>query len=67
MDEYEDVWFVPQDPRSADAALLSARSIAEIAPKSPLTMAMRRFVGEAVVPTPAVPARARGIRRRSAA
>jgi MinD-like ATPase involved in chromosome partitioning or flagellar assembly len=63
----EDVWFVPQDPRSADAALLSARSVAEIAPKSPLTMAIRRFVGEAVVPAPAVPARARGIRRRSAA
>ena len=45
-----DVWFVPQDPRAADAALLAARPIAEVAPKSPFTLAIRRFVGEAVVP-----------------
>ncbi|GAA1841901.1 CpaE family protein [Microbacterium koreense] len=45
-----DVWFVPQDPRSADAALLSARSIAETAPRSPFTHAIRRFVGEAILP-----------------
>lgn len=66
----EDVWFVPQDPRSADAAILASRPIAEIAPRSPLTLAIRRFVGEAVVPAPAPPrpvARGRGIRRRSAA
>jgi MinD-like ATPase involved in chromosome partitioning or flagellar assembly len=62
----EAVWFVPQDPRSADAALLSARPIAEIAPKSPLTLAVRRFVGEAIAAAPAV-APARGIRRRPAA
>ncbi len=63
----EGVWFVPQDPRSADAALLSARSIAEVAPKSPVTLAIRRFVGEAVVGVPAMQPRARGIRRRAAA
>jgi hypothetical protein len=40
---------VPQDPRSADAALLAARPIAEVSPKSPFTLALRRFVGEAVV------------------
>lgn len=57
----EDVWFVPHDARSADAALLAARPIAEVAPKSPLTLAVRRFVGEAVVPPPA--AVGRGIRR----
>ncbi|MFB8387862.1 CpaE family protein [Microbacterium sp. NPDC055910] len=45
-----DVWFVPQDPRSADAALLASRPIAEVAPKSPLTLALRRFVGDALVP-----------------
>lgn len=50
----EDVWFLPQDPRSADAALLAARPIAEIAPRSPLTLALRRFVGEAIVPAPRV-------------
>jgi MinD-like ATPase involved in chromosome partitioning or flagellar assembly len=57
------VWFLPQDPRSIDAALLSARPVAEVAPKSPFVLALRRFVGEAVAETP-VPQRAsRGIRR----
>lgn len=71
----DDVWFLPQDPRSADAALLSARPIAEVAPKSPLTLAIRRLVGEAVVPVartapsevvtrnPARARRARAVRR----
>jgi MinD-like ATPase involved in chromosome partitioning or flagellar assembly len=62
----ETVWFVPQDPRSADAALLSARAIADVAPKSPFTLAVRRLVGEAVVPAPAAQKR-RGIGRRAAA
>jgi len=68
----EDVWFLPQDPRSADAALLSSQTIAEVAPKSPLTLAVRRFAGDAVVPAPdqstGVKARrpARGILRRAA-
>ena len=61
-----EVWFLPQDPRSADAALLSSRPIAEVAPKSPLTLAVRRFVGEAIVPVPAAtpaPRSGRGVRR----
>ena len=58
-----DVWFLPQDPRSADAALLAARPIAEVAPRSPLTLAVRRFAGEAVV-TP--PETAQTARRREA-
>jgi len=45
-----DVWFVPTDPRAADAALLAARPIADVAPRSPITLALRRFVGEAVAP-----------------
>ena len=44
-----DIWFLPADGRAADAALLTARPIADAAPRSPLTQAMRRFVGEAVV------------------
>lgn len=64
--DVDDVWFVPQDPRSADAALLAARPIAVSGPSSPVTAAIRRFVGEAVVPAPEVaPVRAR--RRRRAA
>jgi MinD-like ATPase involved in chromosome partitioning or flagellar assembly len=64
-----DVWFVPQDPRSADAALLAARPIADVAPRSPFTLALRRFVGEALIATqapaqtPAAKSR-RGARRR---
>ncbi len=62
----EDVWFLPQDPRSVDAALLAARPIAEVAPKSPFTLAVRRFVGEAVVGAPVLPAKGRGARKRAA-
>lgn len=43
-----DVWFLPADQRAADAALLTARPIADAAPRSPFTLAVRRFVGEAV-------------------
>jgi hypothetical protein len=55
-----DVWFVPTDPRAADAALLAARPIADVAPRSPIPLALRRFVGEAVAP---VADAGRGIRR----
>jgi MinD-like ATPase involved in chromosome partitioning or flagellar assembly len=58
----EDVWFVATDPRAADAALLAARPIADVAPRSPITLAVRRFVGEAVAP---VADAGRGIRRSS--
>lgn len=47
-----EVWFVPADARSADAALLAARPVAAIAPKSPLTLAVRRIVGEAIAASP---------------
>lgn len=50
-----DVWFLPHDARSADAALLAARPIAVVSPKSSFTLALRRFVGEAVVGSPAGP------------
>ncbi|WP_375384770.1 CpaE family protein [uncultured Microbacterium sp.] len=60
----EDVWFLPADPRSADAALLAARPIAAVAPRSAFTLALRRFVGEAVAPVPEPdPAPRRGLRR----
>ncbi|MFD1340308.1 AAA family ATPase [Microbacterium lemovicicum] len=46
----EDVWFLPMDPRSVDAATLAARPVADVSPRSPFSAAVRRFVGEAVVP-----------------
>ena len=58
----EDVWFVPSDPKAADASLLAARPIAEVARRSPFTLALRRFVGEAVLP-PVAPAARRAPRR----
>lgn len=62
----QQVWFIPSDARSTDAALLAARPVAEVAPKSPLTLAVRRVVGEAIAPAPSVEA-GRSIRRRSRA
>ncbi|WP_345801943.1 P-loop NTPase [Microbacterium sp. AZCO] len=63
-----DLWFLPTDPRSADAAILASQPIAGVAPRSPLTLAVRRFVGEAVAPAPTPPAQGAprsGIRRSS--
>ncbi|MFJ6653232.1 CpaE family protein [Microbacterium sp. NPDC091313] len=65
--DIRDVWFVPMDPRSADAALLGARPIADTAPRSPLAAAVRRLVGEAILPAPEAErprVRARGSRPR---
>ena len=45
-----EVWFVPWDPKAADAATLAARPVAEIAGRSALAGAVRRFVGEAIDP-----------------
>ncbi len=53
-------WFVPWDPRAADAALLAARPIGEGNGRGPLPAAVRRFVGEAIAPpTPSTPAQLR--------
>lgn len=49
-------WFVPWDPRAADAALLTARPIGEVAARGAIPAAVRRFVGEAVSPPPRPPA-----------
>ncbi|MGV9195153.1 AAA family ATPase [Microbacterium sp. MC2] len=54
-----EVWFVPWDGKAVDAALLAARPVAHTSPRSSLTAAVRRFVGE----TLAAPERAAGQRR----
>ncbi len=46
----DDVTFVPLDPRSTDAAMLAAGPIAAKVPNAPLVAALRRFVGEVLVP-----------------
>lgn len=50
----DDVDFLPADPRAADAALLSARPMADAAPRSPVVLGMRRFVGQRILPAAAV-------------
>jgi MinD-like ATPase involved in chromosome partitioning or flagellar assembly len=52
-----DVWFVPQDAKAADAALLAARPIADVSPRSALVGGVRRLVGEAIAPAPREPSR----------
>ena len=62
-----DVTFLPDDGRATDAALLSARPLVEVAPRSALTLAVRRLVAAALatVPTAAPePAASRTPRRR---
>jgi MinD-like ATPase involved in chromosome partitioning or flagellar assembly len=61
----EDVWFLPHDVKSTDAATLAARPIADVSPRAPFTQALRRFVGEAVAPATAPAAAGRPASRRS--
>ncbi len=46
----DDIWFLPWDVKAADAALLAAQPIAQVAGRSSFSAALRRFVGEAVDP-----------------
>lgn len=55
----DDLWFVPWDVKAADAALLAAQPIAQVAGRSAFSAALRRFVGEAVDP----PVRVRDVRQ----
>lgn len=45
-----DLWFVPWDPKAADAAALAAQPVAHVAGRSSLSGGVRRFVGEAIEP-----------------
>ena len=59
-----DVWFVPDDRRAADASLLRGRPAGLGAPRSALTRAVRRVVGEAVLPPAPAPLPEAGRRAR---
>ncbi len=53
LERYADareLWFVPWDPKAADAAALAAQPVAHVAGRSPLSSGVRRFVGEAIEP-----------------
>lgn len=59
-----DVWFAPWDGKAADAALLSAQPVAEVAARSPFAAAVRRFTGEAIEPPPQLVSSSRREHRR---
>ncbi|MCO7204195.1 hypothetical protein NH287_11940 [Microbacterium sp. CnD16-F] len=61
-----DVSFVPWDARGTDAALLAARPIAHVAPRSAVPTAVRRFVAESLAPRRAAEAATRHSLRRLA-
>jgi MinD-like ATPase involved in chromosome partitioning or flagellar assembly len=46
----DDPVLVPWDQQAMDAAVLSARTLAEVAPKSPARMAIRRLVADRLLP-----------------
>jgi len=67
LDRYigvSDTWFVPWDPKAADAAMLQAQPVGRVAPRSALSSAVRRFVGEAIDPPRPRPVGAREVRLR---
>lgn len=54
-----DATLLPHDGRATDAAILTARTLRDAAPRSPLRGALREYVLERIVPVPE-PARRRG-------
>lgn len=64
--DIRDVSFVPEDRRGVDAAMLAARPISAVAPRSRLVAAVRRLVGKEIVEVPPAVAPSRRSRRRSA-
>lgn len=59
-----DVTILPHDGRAADAAILTARTLRDAAPRSPLRAALREYALEHVLPVPE-PARRRPFRMAS--
>jgi MinD-like ATPase involved in chromosome partitioning or flagellar assembly len=47
-----DATLLPHDGRAADAAILTARTLRDSAPRSPLRLALRAYVDERVLPAP---------------
>jgi len=49
----DEVTLVPSDPAACDAALLTARTLIDAAPRSPATAALRRFAADHLLDRPA--------------
>ncbi|MRX42857.1 AAA family ATPase [Agromyces kandeliae] len=66
-----DAVLLPHDGRAADAAILTARTLRDAAPRSPLRAALRSYVDERLLPQPVQRRSGRGVfgavRRRAAA
>ncbi|MGN6742174.1 MAG: nucleotide-binding protein [Amnibacterium sp.] len=62
----EDATLVPSDPGACDAALLTARSLPDAAPRSAATAALRRFALEHLAERPSAPPRRGLVRLRRA-
>lgn len=52
---------IPWDQQAMDAAVLSGRTLADVAPKSPARLAIQRLVAERLLPEPAAEPRRRGV------
>jgi Mrp family chromosome partitioning ATPase len=59
----DDVSLVPSDPGACDAALLTARSLPDAAPRSAATAALRRFTADRLLDRPVRAGRRHGLRR----
>ncbi|GAA1518053.1 MinD-like ATPase involved in chromosome partitioning or flagellar assembly [Agromyces terreus] len=60
-----EVTMLPHDGRATDAAILTARTLRDASPKSPLRAAVREFAHEAFLPVPAADERRRRRVRRA--
>ena len=54
-----DATLLPHDGRATDAAILTARTLRDAAPRSPLRAALREYALDRILPVPQ-PARRRG-------
>jgi MinD-like ATPase involved in chromosome partitioning or flagellar assembly len=54
---------VPHDQQALDAAVLSGKTLADVAPKSPTRVAIAQFVGSHLLPSPAAAAPRTGLGR----
>lgn len=62
----DDAVLVPNDPRTADAAVLEARPMGEVSPRSAAVAELRRYVRAQIIPPPSSTSESRRSARRAA-